>query len=128
MFPLVSVSRPALEPTHPPVKWVPGVLSPGIKRGRGMTLTTHPHLVSRSRISGSYISSPPHAFMACSGTALALTSFSGPLVRTSVKRCVLTIAGSNSCLQSSTFVKYLPESLYPHHFNLKYLTSFLIYL
>jgi hypothetical protein len=25
-----------------------GVLSPGLKRGRGMTLTTHPHLVPRS--------------------------------------------------------------------------------
>jgi hypothetical protein len=43
-----SVSRPALGPTQPPVQWVPGVLSPGVKRGRGVTLTTHPHLVSRS--------------------------------------------------------------------------------
>jgi hypothetical protein len=32
----------ALGPTQPPVQWVPGVLSPGIKRGRGVTLTTHP--------------------------------------------------------------------------------------
>jgi hypothetical protein len=36
------VSRPALGPTQPPVQWVPGVLSPGLKRGRGVTLTTHP--------------------------------------------------------------------------------------
>jgi hypothetical protein len=49
-----------------------GVLSPGLKRGRGKTLTTHPHLVLRSRMSRSYTSSPPSAFMACSGTALAL--------------------------------------------------------
>jgi hypothetical protein len=34
---------------------------PGAKRGRGMTLTTHPHLVSRSRMSRSYTSSPPQA-------------------------------------------------------------------
>jgi hypothetical protein len=49
-----------------------GVLSPGVKRGRGVTLTTHPHLVPRSRMSRSYTSSPPSASMACSGTALLL--------------------------------------------------------
>jgi hypothetical protein len=43
---------------------------PRAKRGRGVTLTTHPHLVSRSRMSRSYISSHPSATMACSGTAL----------------------------------------------------------
>jgi hypothetical protein len=42
IFPLASVSRPALGPTQPPVQWVPGVLSPGVKRSQGMTLTTHP--------------------------------------------------------------------------------------
>jgi hypothetical protein len=47
VFPIVSVSRPALRPTQPPVQWVPGVLSPGLKFGRGVTLTTKPHLVSR---------------------------------------------------------------------------------
>jgi hypothetical protein len=36
-----------------------GVLSPGVKRGRGVTLTTHPHLVPRSGMSRSYTSSPP---------------------------------------------------------------------
>jgi hypothetical protein len=35
IFPLTSVSRPALRPTQPPVQWVPGVLSPGVKRGQG---------------------------------------------------------------------------------------------
>jgi hypothetical protein len=44
-FFLTSVSRPALGPTQPPLHWVPGVLSPGVKYGRGVTLTTHPHLV-----------------------------------------------------------------------------------
>jgi hypothetical protein len=68
---LASVSRPALGPTQSPVQWVPGVLSSGLKRGRGVTLTTHPHLVPMSRMSRSYTSSPPSAYVACSGTALA---------------------------------------------------------
>jgi hypothetical protein len=47
------VSRPALGSTQPPVQWIPRVLSPGVKRGRG--------------VSRSYTSSPPSAFVACSG-------------------------------------------------------------
>jgi hypothetical protein len=49
-----------------------GVLSPGVKRGRGVTLTTHPHLVPRSWMIRSYTSSPPSATMVCSGTTLLL--------------------------------------------------------
>jgi hypothetical protein len=48
IFPLASGSRPALRPTQPPVQWVPGVFPPGVKRGRGVMLTTHPILVPRS--------------------------------------------------------------------------------
>jgi hypothetical protein len=43
---------------------------PGAKGGRGLTLTTHPHLVPRSRISRSYTSSPPWHLHWGSGTAL----------------------------------------------------------
>jgi hypothetical protein len=55
-----------------------GVLSPGLKRGRGVTLTTPPHLVPRSRMSRSYTSTPPppSASMACNGTAL-LQAYAG---------------------------------------------------
>jgi hypothetical protein len=56
-FPVTSVSRPALGPTQPPVHWVHPF--PGAKRGRGMTLTTHRHVASRSGISRSYTSFPP---------------------------------------------------------------------
>jgi hypothetical protein len=41
-----------------------------------MTLTTHPHIVSRSRMSRSYTSSPPSVFVACSGTASAFFGWS----------------------------------------------------
>jgi hypothetical protein len=42
ILPVPSVSRAVLGPTQPPVQWVPGFLSPGLKCGRGVTLTTHP--------------------------------------------------------------------------------------
>jgi hypothetical protein len=69
IFLLASASRPALGSAQPPE----GVLSPGVKRGRGVMLTIHPHLVPRLRMSRSYTSSHPCAYMTCSGTALLLT-------------------------------------------------------
>jgi hypothetical protein len=61
IFLLAPASIPALGPTQLPVQWVPGVLSLGVKRGQGMMLTTHPHLVPRLRMSRSCTSSPPQA-------------------------------------------------------------------
>jgi hypothetical protein len=70
IFLLASASRPALGPTQPSVQWVPEVLSPEVKRGRGLMLTAHSHLVPRLSMSRSCTSSPPCASMACSRTAL----------------------------------------------------------
>jgi hypothetical protein len=71
-FPLASVSRPTL---GPPVQLVPGVLSPELKNGRGVTLTTHPHLVPRSRMSRSYtFSSPKQLFGVWCESSSFLTS------------------------------------------------------
>jgi hypothetical protein len=65
IFPLASVSRPALGTTQTPLQWVPGVLSPGHDSDHS------PHLVSMLRMSRSYTSHPKR-HMACSSTALAL--------------------------------------------------------
>jgi hypothetical protein len=70
IFPLTSASRPALGPTQPPVQWVPGALSPRVKGGRGVMLTTHPLLVPRLRNSSSCTSCHPNA---------PLWSVTGPL-------------------------------------------------
>jgi hypothetical protein len=54
-----------LQPLCPDRLWGPasctvgtGILSPGIKHSRVVTLTTHTHLVPKLRMSRSYISSP----------------------------------------------------------------------
>jgi hypothetical protein len=58
IFPLTSVSRPAMRPTQPTVKWVPGVLSPGVKARPGRDADHSPHLMPSSRMR-SYTSSTP---------------------------------------------------------------------
>jgi hypothetical protein len=45
--------------------------SAGAKARLGVMLTTHPHLVPRSRMSRSYTFSPPSALVACGVIALA---------------------------------------------------------
>jgi hypothetical protein len=70
--------------------------------GRGVTLTTHPHLLLRSRMIKSYIPLPPRSFVACSGTALALfTTFAfiihGPAPNNDVRSSVGTLLPA--CLQ-----------------------------
>jgi hypothetical protein len=57
-----KLSRPALGSTQPPIQWVPGTLSPGVKRqGRegDHSLPANAE-VKKMRI---YTSTPPYAFM-----------------------------------------------------------------
>jgi hypothetical protein len=49
IFLFATASRPALEPTQPPIEWVPGALSPRVKRP-GVRLTIHLHSVPRLRM------------------------------------------------------------------------------
>jgi hypothetical protein len=56
------------------VQWVPGALSPGVKRGRGVMLTTHSLLVPRYKRAGAIPPLTPSATAACSGRALHFTS------------------------------------------------------
>jgi hypothetical protein len=111
IFPLASVSRPALGPIQPSVQWVSRV-----KRGRCVTLTTHPHLVSRSWMSTSYSSSPPSVFVAFSGTALALTHLEiGRLLGVRSVSIITLMMEAERTSETSVYFKettwcYIPES------------------
>jgi hypothetical protein len=62
-FLFCTSSRPALGSIQPPIEWVSGALSPGVK-GPGVKLTTHLQKMPRSRKMWLYTSTPPYAFMA----------------------------------------------------------------
>jgi hypothetical protein len=51
-----------------------GVFSPGIKRGRSVTLSHSPHVLPRSRMNRNYSNSPHCRVRGGSGTALLLRS------------------------------------------------------
>jgi len=68
IFPVASVSRPALGPTQPPIQWVSAVLSRG--KARPERDGDHfPYLVPKSKMNSSYTPPPLRAYVACSGTA-----------------------------------------------------------
>jgi hypothetical protein len=64
-----SLSRPDVRSTEPPIKWAPGVLSPGSERDANHS----PHLVPRSRCR-SYISSHPYSLHGVAGQLYLLYS------------------------------------------------------
>jgi hypothetical protein len=56
-------SRPALAPIQPPIQWVPGVLSPGVKRSGSEADRSLPTSAEVKK-TWIYTSTPPYAFMA----------------------------------------------------------------
>jgi hypothetical protein len=69
IFSLVSVSRPALRPTLPPIQWVLGVLFRS-KARRDVTLTTHPIYCLGQEWIGALALLPLSACMAVAGWLL----------------------------------------------------------
>jgi hypothetical protein len=56
-------SRPALGPTQPPIRWVPGVLSQGVKRP-GREADQSPPTSAEVKRMWIYTPTPPYALMA----------------------------------------------------------------
>jgi hypothetical protein len=55
-------SRPALGPTQPPIQWVPGALSPGVKRP-GREADHSPPAITEVKKVRFYTSTPSYAFI-----------------------------------------------------------------
>jgi hypothetical protein len=96
IFPVASVSRPALESIQPPVQLVPGVLSPGLERPE-RDAEHSPHLVPRSRMSRSFSPLPTRASVACSGTALAFSGGKLHSIQTIIERVCVSEDYEHSC-------------------------------
>jgi hypothetical protein len=62
-FLFFTSSRPALGPTQPPIQWVPGALSLGVKRP-GREADHSPSTSAEVKKMWLYTSTPPYAFMA----------------------------------------------------------------
>jgi hypothetical protein len=69
IFPLASVSRPALKPTQPAIHFSTGSPFPGVKCGRGVTLTTYPVYIWGQEWVGAIRPVLLSHSLACSGTA-----------------------------------------------------------
>jgi hypothetical protein len=63
IFLLTTASRPVLEPTQPPIEWVPGALSLGVKRP-GREADHSPSSSAEVKNAWIYTSTPQYAFVA----------------------------------------------------------------
>jgi hypothetical protein len=63
IFLFTTASRPALGPTHPPIQWVPGALSLGVKR-QGREADHSPPSSAEFKMRGAVRLLPQYAFMA----------------------------------------------------------------
>jgi hypothetical protein len=63
IFLFTTLSRPALIPTHPPIQWVPGALSSGVKQSGHETNHSPPSSVE-VKYAWCYTSIPQYIFMA----------------------------------------------------------------
>jgi hypothetical protein len=100
------MSRPALRPTKPPIQWVPGAFSLGIKR-TGREAGRSPPSSAEVKNAWSYTSTPQYAFMAwCSAKAQEL-----------LNRCFTNTCLCVVCLASPI------EATYPWRGNLTELST-----
>ena len=60
-----TASRLALRPTQPPIQWVPGALSPGVKQSEHEADLSTPSSAEVNECS--YTTTLPYAFTACTG-------------------------------------------------------------
>jgi hypothetical protein len=63
IFLFTTASKMALEPTQPPIQWVPGVLSFGVKRP-GREADHSPPSTAEEKNTWTYTSTPQYVFMA----------------------------------------------------------------
>jgi hypothetical protein len=62
IFLFTTVTRPVLGPTQPPIQWVPGALSLGVKRS-GREADHSPPSGAEVKNEWSYVSTPQYVFM-----------------------------------------------------------------
>jgi hypothetical protein len=75
---------------------------PGAKERPGMTLTTHPHLVPRSRMSTSYTPLPPSTFMTCNRAVFYAIKFYSENIHSNV-----SATGSQLCQHASLNANFI---------------------